>query len=97
MVFSANDHQDLDTIIEQRLGTSAQQIRSTEQLNAFRHTFSHYHLDIVPIKITLSTTPNVIHESGKGQWYNLNQPPKVGLAAPVQQILESLHYELKNL
>ncbi len=94
--FPQNDHQDLDTIIEQRLGTSAQQIRSTEQLNAFRHTFSHYHLDIVPIKITLSTTPNVIHESCKGQWYNLNQPPKVGLAAPVQQILESLHYELKN-
>ena len=86
----------LTGIIEQRLGSSGQNIEATEQLNAFRHTFSHYHLDIVPVKITLKAMPDMIGESGKGQWYNLNQPPKVGLAAPVQQILESLHYELIN-
>ncbi|STO79471.1 A/G-specific adenine glycosylase [Grimontia hollisae] len=35
-------------------------------------------------------------EGNRGLWYNLNQPAKVGLAAPVQKLLESLTRELNN-
>ncbi|ELR65311.1 A/G-specific adenine glycosylase [Photobacterium marinum] len=93
--FPQHDHHDLSGIVEQRLGTKVE-VNQPEQLGAFRHTFSHYHLDIVPMLFRLDNMPDMIRESGKGQWYNLNNPAKIGLAAPVQQILDSLHYELKQ-
>ncbi|MDX1304149.1 A/G-specific adenine glycosylase [Photobacterium sp.] len=92
--FPQTDTADLAPLLEQRFGSVPVNITETEQLHAFRHTFSHYHLDIVPIRMQLAAPVNVVQEGANGQWYNLNAPPKVGLAAPVQQILESLHYEL---
>ncbi|CZF78864.1 A/G-specific adenine glycosylase [Grimontia marina] len=71
-----------------------------EHLTAFRHTFSHFHLDIVPVRVKLHSKPDNIGENGimegnGGLWYNLTQPAKVGLAAPVQKLLESLTRELE--
>lgn len=72
-----------------------------EHLTAFRHTFSHFHLDIVPVHVQLHSKPdnignNGIMEGNGGLWYNLTQPAKVGLAAPVQKLLESLTRELQT-
>lgn len=55
----------------------------------FRHTFSHYHLDIHPVHIRLAKPIDAISEA-KQLWYNLKQPDSVGLAAPVKKLLESL-------
>jgi A/G-specific adenine glycosylase len=53
----------------------------------FRHTFSHYHLDIQPLVVTLPHSPESVMEA-KGQlWYNMRQPPAIGLAAPVAGLL----------
>ncbi|WP_387464821.1 A/G-specific adenine glycosylase [Photorhabdus sp. RM323S] len=60
-----------------------------EQLTAFRHTFSHFHLDIVPIKINILSFAACMDEH-KGLWYNLQQPATVGLAAPVEYLLQQL-------
>ncbi|WP_269936121.1 A/G-specific adenine glycosylase [Serratia liquefaciens] len=60
-----------------------------EQLTAFRHTFSHFHLDIVPIWLEMDATGSSMDE-GAGLWYNLAQPPSVGLAAPVDRLLQQL-------
>lgn len=59
------------------------------QLTAFRHTFSHFHLDIVPIWSPISSLSSCMDE-GAGLWYNLAQPPAVGLAAPVERLLQQL-------
>lgn len=59
------------------------------QLIAFRHTFSHFHLDIVPVWLTVSSFSSCMDE-GTGLWYNLAQPPSVGLAAPVERLLQQL-------
>ena len=72
------------------------EIKSTQQLIAFRHTFSHYHLDITPVLITLVKKPNMVMEGTRGVWYNLSQPMTVGLAAPVQKLLDALPYEISN-
>lgn len=56
----------------------------------FRHTFSHFHLDITPIKIKLHKIPTKIMDSEHQFWYNLQQPQKVGLPAPVQKLLREL-------
>ena len=71
-------------------------IRSRQNLIAFRHTFSHYHLDITPILFDLSKQPHMVMEGSQGLWYNLSKPKEIGLAAPVKQLLESLPHELKN-
>ncbi|WP_413737072.1 A/G-specific adenine glycosylase [Sodalis sp. RH21] len=61
-------------------------ISDGEQLTAFRHTFSHFHLDIVPLRLDVSGTQRCM-DDGAGLWYNLAQPPSVGLAAPVERLL----------
>lgn len=66
-----------------------------EYLGAFRHTFSHFHLDIVPIRHMLKTQPstqkkNTCIEADNTLWYNLNQPQKIGLASPIKKILLQL-------
>ncbi|MBA2816268.1 A/G-specific adenine glycosylase [Candidatus Pantoea persica] len=62
-----------------------------QQLTAFRHTFSHFHLDIVPMWLSWSSSRAAMDEPG-GLWYNLAQPPSVGLAAPVERLLHELHH-----
>ena len=95
-LFCFPEHGNADIVIslDQRHIHSSD-ILSQQTLIAFRHTFSHYHLDITPILLDLSKQPNVIMEASKGLWYNLSQPEEVGLAAPVKQLLQSLPYELR--
>ncbi|STS85189.1 adenine DNA glycosylase [Klebsiella pneumoniae] len=59
------------------------------QLTAFRHTFSHFHLDIIPMWLTVHSSGACMDE-GNALWYNLAQPPSVGLAAPVERLLQQL-------
>ena len=66
------------------------EIQSIHEGDVFRHTFSHYHLDIHPVHIKLAKPMDMIGES-KQLWYNLKQPDSVGLAAPVKKLLESLN------
>lgn len=55
-------------------------------LSAFRHTFSHYHLDIQPIKISVTENVHYVREDNRHLWYNGKQ--QVGLAAPIKSLLE---------
>ena len=71
------------TALEKRLADKLQ------QLTAFRHTFSHFHLDIVPMWLPVSSFTSCMDE-GVALWYNLAQPPSVGLAAPVERLLQQL-------
>ncbi len=61
---------------------------------AFRHTFSHYHLDIHPVQVQLDRRPDRILEggvAGAGQvWYNGQQIRDLGLAAPVRKLIDQL-------
>ena len=56
----------------------------------FRHTFSHYHLDITPILVQLDKASARVMEADRQLWYNVRQPPQIGLAAPVAQLLAQL-------
>lgn len=58
--------------------------------SAFRHTFSHYHLDITPIVLDVKPAIRKIMDSANHTWYNVDQPDALGLAAPVKKLLESL-------
>ena len=84
--------EDIIQAAEQRLQVSVQDVIS---LSSFRHTFSHYHLDIVPSElwVTASTT---IQEQGKYQWFSRAQALALGLPAPVRTILET-HQSMRQL
>lgn len=57
-----------------------------EPLEPLRHTFSHFHLDIQPLLLRIEAPPGVA-EAGQ-LWYNLRQPGRLGLAAPVSRLLQ---------
>ncbi len=77
-----------NALVDGLLGQSIQgQIQ--ERWDSFRHTFSHYHLDISPVLIDVQKMPSQIGES-QSCWYNVASPPSVGLAAPVKALLEQL-------
>lgn len=64
--------------------------KALEQLTAFRHTFSHFHLDIVPMLLDGADSNKACREEKPGIWYDLANPPPVGLAAPVERLLQQL-------
>lgn len=65
-------------------------IERVEMGEQFRHTFSHYHLEILPVYVTLkSSRGKSIAEDGQ-IWYNLRQPDNIGLPAPIKTLLTRL-------
>lgn len=64
-----------------------------QDLSPFRHTFSHFHLDISPVLLDVEELPGGVMEADGGLWYNLAQPPAVGLAAPTSKLLSLLKTE----
>lgn len=70
---------------------------SVKFLVPFRHTFSHFHLDIQPILLLLNNQEqrNTIHEN-QSLWYDLSNPPALGLAAPTQQLFSTLREQKFN-
>ena len=63
---------------------------SIEAWDSFRHTFSHYHLDVQPLRVSLQDTPEAVMEVGGQLWYNRRRSPEIGLAAPVASLLARL-------
>lgn len=61
-----------------------------EAWDGFRHTFSHYHLDIRPVRVLLGASPGAVMANSDRLWYNQLQPPQIGLAAPVATLLAKL-------
>lgn len=61
--------------------------QGTRQCPPLRHTFSHYHLDITPVVISLAQTSPFVMEDGHWHWYDLASPSALGLAAPVKKLL----------
>ncbi|PLW84304.1 A/G-specific adenine glycosylase [Kineobactrum sediminis] len=64
--------------------------RDPQPETIFRHTFSHYHLDIQPLRARLAGNPQAVMAADDQLWYNVAQPAQVGLAAPVARLLATL-------
>ncbi|MGX2974982.1 A/G-specific adenine glycosylase [Ursidibacter arcticus] len=87
-----------DSLTELKQSVSAKNLQISQHLIAFRHTFSHFYLDIYPILVDIEQSvlqedqgnyyPSV--SSNKECWYDLQQPSEIGLATPVKRILDEL-------
>lgn len=62
-----------------------------QQLDEFRHTFSHFHLDITPIVVECEKLPSTqINEKDAQQWYDMSKQSSVGLAASTVNIISKI-------
>lgn len=81
---------DSPTKIESTLENLGIKDFQVQELEAFRHTFSHFHLDISPIIVHLKELPaNRVSESQE-LWYQLDNPANVGLAAPTKKLFSTI-------
>lgn len=63
-------------------------LNRAQPLTPLRHTFSHFHLDITPVRVQLSDGGDQVMEAAT-LWYDRNAPASVGLAAPVKKLLKA--------
>lgn len=60
------------------------------ELPPIRHGFTHFQLDITPVRYTVARTVPAVADSGRWLWYSIADPAEVGLAAPVRKLLATL-------
>jgi A/G-specific adenine glycosylase len=75
----------IEQLCKQRWGM---QVLTSEDCAAFRHTFSHYHLDITPSRIQVQPTNASVKELGDIIWCQSEEANKRALAAPVARIIK---------
>jgi A/G-specific adenine glycosylase len=62
-----------------------------QRLSPFRHTFSHFHLDIQPVVLHLKQQPVGQIMENTQMWYDLTEPQNVGLAAPTKKLFSTIN------
>jgi len=76
--------------IESALSARGLREHARAPLPAFRHTFSHFHLDITPVLVDIRYNENGVRENQGARWIDPAAPGQLGLAAPVVKLLNSL-------
>lgn len=97
--YEVNEKREITALL-QSLGLKPTTKNNSElELTTFRHTFSHFHLDISPIVIDckqleaddLAQINNQeISEPRKQKWYDLHSEASVGLAASTKKLIDLL-------
>ena len=85
--FPQTDDVDLfdEALAQRALSTSD----TPQPLPGFRHTFSHFHLDITPLEVRVHTVGT---RDSNGRWVDPAAPGELGLAAPVKKLLSRLDH-----
>jgi A/G-specific adenine glycosylase len=84
------------TTVEQlcaELGVAPDDVASSRKGVGFRHTFTHFHMDIEPVYVTLTRPVNAVADRLGLCWYQPGDPqarPALGLSAPAAKLLQSL-------
>lgn len=60
-------------------------------LTSFRHTFSHFHLNIQPVLIDVKSGQNMVKEGDNRRWVPIRDPGALGLPRPVERLLRALN------
>ena len=59
-------------------------------LPRIRHSFSHYHLDITPVKAVIRDKADTIRDNETYLWYAPGHGMEIGMAAPVKALMEQV-------
>jgi A/G-specific adenine glycosylase len=60
-----------------------------EPLATLEHAFTHFDLTITPLLVQCAAAASLVEE-GRGLWYNLREPARIGLPAPISTLLARL-------
>jgi A/G-specific adenine glycosylase len=60
-----------------------------EPLPRLRHAFTHFELEITPLRARCESAPGVMEGDGM-LWYNPREPARIGLPAPIVTLLSSV-------
>jgi len=88
--FPEREHDGKDDLLQWCRRNYGLEIEIDGERPSFRHTFSHFHLDITPVTARAVGTSERIMETADTLWYNLDRTEKRGLAAPVKRLLDEL-------
>ncbi len=67
-----------------------------QSLEPLRHTFSHFHLDIEPWLIRVQSSSVLSVAENNWLWYNPLNPPRLGLAAPIKELIKRALIQLQQ-
>ena len=65
-------------------------VQTVQPWSVLRHSFTHFHLDIEPVRVDIAAPAAQIMEAERYVWYNIKKPDQRGLAAPVRHLLTLL-------
>jgi len=89
--FPEVDSRNVDAWCEQMVGDAAVDAVQWDVLrDVLRHSFSHFDLDIRPVVLHCKHIRASVADSDDATWYQLDQKPPGGIAAPVQKLINSL-------
>ncbi len=71
-------------------GLQAAQSTPAHSAPAFRHTFTHFHLEIEPVYIEVAAAELAIRERDDVRWYAPGSNEPLGLSAPAVKLIASL-------
>ncbi len=63
---------------------------SQVRLPEFRHSFTHYHLDITPVHIRCDQTTSRVSETNGILWLDPSEPEEIGLSKPTVKLIASI-------
>lgn len=84
-----------ETSINAFLANMRLSAKALEPWDEIKHTFSHFHLKIKPIRAQIDDSTQTIMEQGRWLWYSLEQETSVGLAAPIKTMLDKLRTQYR--
>lgn len=89
----------IDTNIQDWVkNTFGYNVESVQYNPVFRHTFSHFRLDITPVRMKLYSEDKQIRESADVIWLNPGERKRtLGMAAPVVKLIEELKASSEKL
>jgi A/G-specific adenine glycosylase len=72
--------EDIDGLLEQA-GVAPTSVTERRMLDGFRHSFTHFHLDIEPVRIDVSHMEPLVTNGDRWRWYDVGENEPLGLSA----------------
>ena len=82
------DHTSKQMLAE--LGETHDAAVATHSQDLLRHTFTHFHLEIEPVRIVLVRAPALVADGKDWLWYGQGENAPIGLSAPALKLLQGL-------
>ncbi len=81
----AADHPAIALLTE--LGAPNVRYGAPRSIDGFRHTFTHFHMDIEPIHLQIDAAPVTVADGERWQWYHPRNNQPLGLSAVAVKLL----------